>query len=172
MDLAPIIAAILDGYALPPWGEHGLAHWGRVMENGLRLAQRTGADTQVVTLFAVFHDSRRVNEDTDPDHGRRGAELALALRGRLYDLPGAAFELLYRACDLHTDCCSDPDRTVQTCFDADRLDLGRVGITPDPGRLCTKAARDPDVLHWAHLRAVDEVVPEAVAGFGVPVRGW
>lgn len=172
MDLARIVAEILDGYALPVWGEHGLAHWGRVMENGLRLAQKTKADPQVVTLFALFHDSRRVNEDTDRGHGRRGAELALALRGRLFDLTDWNFELLYRACDLHTDCRWDPNVTVQTCYDADRLDLGRVGVTPDPDRLCTKAARDPEMLGWAHLRAVEEVMPDVVAGFGVPARGW
>lgn len=172
MDLARIVTAILEGYTLPHWGAHGLAHWGRVMENGLRLAQRTGADPQVVTLFALFHDSRRENEDTDPGHGRRGAELALELRGRLYELPGPAFELLFRSCDLHTEARSDPDRTVRTCFDADRLDLGRVGITPDPELLCTKAARDPEMLAWAHPRAVGEVVPDVLAGFGVPARGW
>jgi len=29
------------------------------------------------------------------------------------------------------------DVTIQTCWDADRLDLGRVGIIPDPDRMCT-----------------------------------
>jgi uncharacterized protein len=172
VDLARVVAEILRGYALPVWGDHGLAHWGRVMENGLRLARRTGADTEVITLFALFHDSRRENEWTDPDHGRRGAELALSLRGRFFELSEAAFALLYRACELHTDCRWDPDRTVQTCFDADRLDLGRVGLTPDPDRLCTKAARDPDMLGWAHQRAVEDVVAEVIAGFDVPARGW
>ena len=40
--------------------------------------------------------------------------------------------------------------TLAVCLDADRLDLGRVGITPDPLRLSTSTARD-----IARLRALD-----------------
>ncbi|HSW29094.1 MAG TPA: hypothetical protein VLH75_06290 [Longimicrobiales bacterium] len=36
--------------------------------------------------------------------------------------------------------------------------LARVGITPDPRRLCTDAARDPEVLTWATLRGAREEV--------------
>jgi uncharacterized protein len=43
---------------------------------------------------------------------------------------------------------------VQTCWDADRLDLGRVGKRPDPRRLCTPAARDRDVIEWAYRRSL------------------
>jgi hypothetical protein len=32
--------------------------------------------------------------------------------------------------------------TLAVCLDADRLDLGRVGITPDPLRLSTATARE------------------------------
>lgn len=46
------------------------------------------------------------------------------------------------------------DATVLTCWDADRLDLGRVGIRPHPHRLCTEAARDPVLLEWAYQRSV------------------
>jgi hypothetical protein len=35
----------------------------------------------------------------------------------------------------------DGDITVQTCWDADRLDLPRVGIQPLPQFLCTEAAK-------------------------------
>jgi hypothetical protein len=33
-----LIAAILAQYRLPPFGIHGVTHWGRVLENGRRLA--------------------------------------------------------------------------------------------------------------------------------------
>lgn len=33
------------------------------------------------------------------------------------------------------------DATVNACFDADRLDLGRVGITPDPDKMATAQGR-------------------------------
>jgi len=127
-----------------------------------RLAQVTGAVVEVVQLFAVFHDSRRVNEVTDPGHGQRGAELAAELRGQLFDLPDADFDLLYQACVGHTDGLIEGDITVQTCWDADRLDLGRVGTAPDPRRLCTAAAKSAKMRKWADGRACFEVVPDLV----------
>ena len=39
----PILQAVLEDYALPWDGDHGVAHWARVLENGLRLAEETGA---------------------------------------------------------------------------------------------------------------------------------
>jgi uncharacterized protein len=56
-----ILSTILEDYALPRDGDHGIAHWARVYENGLRLAGETGAIVEVVRLFAVPHDSRRMN---------------------------------------------------------------------------------------------------------------
>jgi uncharacterized protein len=162
VNLPPILQAILEEYALPWGGDHGLAHWARVLENGLRLAGETGADGEVVQLFAVLHDSRRVNEATDPDHGARAAEFARALRGRWFDLRDHQFGLLHRACAGHTHERTHPDITIQTCWDADRLDLGRVGIAPHPARLCTEAARRPETIKWADSRATFQVIPELV----------
>jgi len=138
---APIVREILTGYRLPVDGIHGVGHWGRVLENGYQLAAETGANLDVVVLFALFHDSRRVNEDYDEGHGQRGAELARKMRASLPWLPEADFDLLTEACRLHTDGLLDGDVTLQTCWDADRLDLGRVGITPSVDRLCSDAAR-------------------------------
>jgi uncharacterized protein len=44
--------------------------------------------------------------------------------------------------------------TVSTCWDADRLDLGRVGIEPHPDYLCTAEARHPETIAAAHGRAL------------------
>jgi uncharacterized protein len=165
-DFPAILAAILDGYALPVRGDHGIIHWARVLENGLRIAQANGADREVVALFALFHDSRRVNEDQDDDHGLRGGEFARSLRGKLVHLDNHKFDLLFDACRLHTDGHTTGDRTLLACWDADRLDLGRVGITPDPRRLCTRAGRE--LLAWAHARAVEWHEPvEVLASWGV-----
>jgi uncharacterized protein len=76
LNLKPIIEAILQDYALPWHGIHGVSHWARVLENGLRIAKQTKANIEVVQLFAIFHDARRVNENVDDGHGMRGAELA------------------------------------------------------------------------------------------------
>src|SRR4051794_32035747 len=82
---------------------HGPAHWKRVETIGLRVAEASGADVTVVRLFAVFHDSQRENEGTDPQHGRRGAALATATRGDWFDLDDARFELLHHAISFHND---------------------------------------------------------------------
>jgi uncharacterized protein len=113
-------------------------------------------------LFAVLHDSRRINEGSDPDHGPRAAEFARTLRGRLFDLPDHEFRLLHRACAGHTHERTHPDVTIRTCWDADRLDIGRIGITPHPSRLCTEMAKRPAMIQWADGRASFGVVPELV----------
>lgn len=165
-DLPAIMAEILAGYQLPVDGYHGVVHWARVLENGLQLADRTGADREVVTLFALFHDSRRVNEGRDDGHGLRGGEFAKSLRGTLVHLDDARFDLLFEACRLHTNGLTAGETTLQACWDADRLDLGRVGVTPRRDRLCTDAART--LLPWAHARAVDGIHPiEVLTSWGV-----
>lgn len=130
-------------------GIHGIAHWARVRTNGIRLAEQTGANPEVVELFAFLHDSKRLNDGRDPKHGARAAEFAASLRGSLLTLSEKEFELLRFACEYHTDGLTEADITIQTCWDADRLDLGRVGIRPDPRHLCTPAARESAMIEWA-----------------------
>ena len=171
IDLKLLVHRILEDYALPPHGTHGVGHWARVLENGLRLATATDAKIEVVQLFAVFHDSRRINEGYDDGHGCRGADLAAELR-HLFDLPDADFGLLCEACACHTDGETEADITIQTCWDADRLDLGRVGMIPAPKLLCTTAARTVEMIRWADGRAAFEVVPELVKGeWGIDLQG-
>jgi len=159
---AAIVARILERYSLPVRGMHGVLHWARVHENGRMLAAQEGADADVVALFALFHDARRMNENRDPGHGLRGAELARSLRGTLVHLDDRRFDLLHDACRLHTGGLTAGDITLQVCWDADRLDLGRVGIRPDPRLLCTDAARG--LIAEAHRRALSDWEPEVVAG--------
>jgi len=160
MDEAAIIREILKDYALPVRGYHGLDHWARVRENGLLIAGKVGANEDVVRLFALFHDSRRVGEQRDKGHGQRGGELARMLRWTLFDLGDQEFDLLYHACALHTDGLTDADPTIQACWDADRLDLGRCGITVSPALLCTDAARR--IMKWANERSLTGYVPPIV----------
>ncbi len=157
-----LLHLIRQSYTLPWHGTHGVVHWARVLENGLRIAAENSANVDVIRLFAVFHDSRRVNEGNDPGHGLRGAQFAQALRGTAFDLPDPEFALLYKACAEHTDGKTHGDITVQTCWDADRLDLGRVGIRPHRNYLCTDAAKDETTIQWAFARGMSDHVPESV----------
>jgi uncharacterized protein len=173
MNLKLIIHAILEEYTLPWHGTHGVGHWARVLENGLRLAEVTGANVDVVQLFAVFHDCRRVSEGTDFGHGQRAAEYVAELRGQVFDLADDQFNLLYDACAGHADGATTGDITIQTCWDADRLDLGRVGVYPDARRLSTRAAKIPKITKWADGRAGFWVIPELVqAEWGIDTSGW
>lgn len=132
---------------------HGLDHWLRVMHNGRELAAATGANLRVVELFAVLHDSRRQNENDDPEHGHRAAKHAEALRGHWLDLSDSEMDMLVKACRYHSDGLLEAELTVQVCWDADRLDLGRVGIRPRPEYLCTDYAKRQDVIDAAYRRS-------------------
>lgn len=133
-------------------GHHGISHWTRVESVGLALAAETGANARVVSLFALFHDACRIDEYDDPRHGARGAGLAGRLHGVLFDATDAEMALLVDACTGHSDGHLEADVTVQTCWDADRLDLPRVGVRPLPRFLCTEAARRRAVVGAARPR--------------------
>lgn len=141
-----LIIRILHDQITSWQGIHGLTHWGRVYENGMRLSEESGANRKVVELFAFLHDLQRHDDGADFGHGHRGAEYAKKLRGEFFELDDAEFDLLYIACRDHTDEVSHDDVTIQTCWDSDRLDLGRVGVTPAPEFLSTDAARRPDTI--------------------------
>ena len=71
-----ILRAAMNRFELDRDGIHGVAHWGRVRANGFRLAQLTGANVYVVELFALIHDSCRIDDGHDPEHGLRAAGFA------------------------------------------------------------------------------------------------
>ena len=154
-----LLPGILAQYRLNPDGIHGATHWGRVLENGRRLAAATGADPAIIEMFAIFHDACRWSEGRDPEHGPRGARLAEALRAKT-GLDGSQLEDLLNACQCHTRGPGPgASVTVLTCLDADRLDIPRVGLAVRPGLLFNPAAREPRMLEWASDRAGRLVVP-------------
>ena len=97
---------------------------------------------EIVRLFALFHDSCRHDEYADPGHGPRGAQLAIDFRqAGHFHLDDPRMELLVTACRIHNGGMPQSNSTLAVCLDADRLDLGRVGITPDPEYLSTPTAK-------------------------------
>ena len=128
-------------FKLAPDSLHGPTHWQKVENIGLAIARRNGADQEVVRLFAWLHDSCRRNEFTDEKHGERASKLAKQLRGKYFKLTDDQFEKLHFACKNHAHGMVCEDVTVGTCWDADRLDLGRVGTNPEEEYMSTKEGK-------------------------------
>ena len=126
---------------LGEYSVHGVSHWDRVARNA-EVLTTSDVDELVVKAFAYIHDVERVNESDDLQHGPRAALLVDEIRSsELSFLNDQEIEQLKEACRLHTLRHRTEDATVNACFDADRLDLGRVGITPNPDKMATVAGR-------------------------------
>lgn len=134
-------------------GLHGIGHWSRVRVNGALICEAEGADKQIVTYFALLHDACRENEYADPNHGRRASDLAKTLRDDYIHLNNHQFDLLLEALEGHTGGSNPSDLNVAACWDADRLDIGRVGSIPDPRYLFTEYARQDTVIKNALRRS-------------------
>ena len=133
-------------FALGPHSLHGPDHWQRVERNALEIASADATtDVVLVRLFAVLHDSHRQNEGHDPEHGARAAAWVRHLQGDRFDLAADRLALLCDACILHDKGRTSTDPTIGACWDADRLDLPRVGMIVDSRYLST--ARGKQLAH-------------------------
>lgn len=150
----PLWNLVTAQFRLGSHTDHGPSHWLTVRRNGLYLARHHAADEEIVRLFALFHDSCRHDEYADPEHGPRGAQLALDFRqAGHFQLDDLRMDLLVTACQIHNGGPPQTEPTLAVCLDADRLDLGRVGITPDPSLLSTTTAQDIATRQaWDELR--------------------
>lgn len=141
-----LLCWLLAEQSFRPAGIHGLSHWGRVRAFGLTLAEQTGADREIVRLFAWLHDACRRSDGRDSNHGRRAADLALQLRGRFIFLDDERFSRLHAALAGHVDGDTSQDPDIGCCWDADRLDLPRVGIRIRRRYLSTAPAGEKSLL--------------------------
>lgn len=117
---------------------HGVEHWDRVAKFGEMLFTE-GADRDVIMAFAYLHDSERKDNGEDLNHGKRASIFIDTIRdSKLFFLNDSQIAKLKRACELHTIEHRTGDMTIDICFDADRMDLLRVGIKPLPDRMATK----------------------------------
>ena len=143
----------------PQFSIHGLDHWRRVAWNAQRLMEdvdvhkRLNIDKTIVYHFAYLHDSCRINDGHDIDHGVRAAERVIDwwAKGWVKLTQGQALTLA-TACQLHNYAHQVNDPTIACCLDADRLDLGRCGIICNPDRLSL-----PKSHNW-----VDGCLPELI----------
>lgn len=119
---------------------HGLGHWLNVERNGLHIAKLSGADPEVVSYFAYLHDCKRTNDKEDFIHGKNAADFAIEHR-EFISLDDKQFEMLVVACCDHTLGTITECPTIGTCWDADRLELTRVGFVVNPTLLNTQEAK-------------------------------
>jgi len=142
-NLESIRSWALSQFTLGADSHHGPEHWEKVYINGVMLAEKTnGADVLVVKLFSLLHDCRRTKDGYDRKHGKRAAESLQGIRGSLLFLDDDQFRLLEAACSGHTDGSISDDPTIGCCWDADRLELTRVGIKLKKRFFSTQAAKD------------------------------
>lgn len=162
-----------------PWARmesrlHGPEHWSRVAAYGAALGEATGLAAGArrgVQIFAWTHDLARVTDGNDPEHGERGAILFRELAPTVFPRLGARERAwIEAAIRLHNkgmtavdavdtgviELPGEPRRPliafVGCCWDADRLDLLRLGMTPRPERMSTG--------HW------EAILPRARAEHG------
>ena len=136
-------------------GVHGFAHWRAIYRNGIKLFPEI--DKTLLFYFSVFHDFFRNNDFSDKAHGKR-ALVALPLIKENLKMKGKDKSKIQEQLDIlaftfehHDDnpeeynAIENPlkdNTTVRILIDADRLDLGRVGITPLSEYLLTEQGKE------------------------------
>ena len=138
-DRSGLLAMIRSEFKLDWQGIHGASHWARVLHHGKNIGQWRQADLLVVELFGFLHDSCRWSDGKDQLHGERAAEFAHDIHGDYFQLSNLQLDYLCYALRYHSGGEVSTNATIQTCWDADRLDLGRVGIVPSPLYLSQEA---------------------------------
>ena len=123
---------------------HGLEHWKKVEQNAILLSKQNGVDEEVVRLFAYLHDCRRQHDFEDLEHGYRASKFVIKLYkiGILSFLSDDRVKKLAEACEHHnTADVRELDPTIGACYDADRIELIRFGITPEPIFMSTEMGK-------------------------------
>ena len=144
-----LLDLIINQFQLDVEGDHGIKHWRRVFEIGNYLTKETKADIKIVNLFAYLHDSRREDESDDLEHGKRASVFVRELYDRkLLSISKEQLDKLLFACEHHNNPnIKSEDITIQTCWDADMLDLWRIGVMPDKHFLNTDFAKQEKVIN-------------------------
>lgn len=137
---------------------HGLAHHSRVHLNAkLICMHHSEVNFKVCSLFAFLHDIGRLNDGIDIEHGDRSSLIVKEIGSCALNLDIKGFDQLVFAIKHHSDGYTSKDMTIGACWDADRLDLYRVGIMPKSEKLNTAYAKQIDVIESASNRSANWV---------------
>lgn len=121
---------------------HGENHWLRVTKVGLELARELNdCDLTVIFLFGLLHDTQRLKEGSDPQHGERASHFVQRMNNGVFLLSDKQLKMLAYACHEHNNGKISDDPTIGICWDADRLNLWRIGRVPRQRFLSTDSAK-------------------------------
>ncbi|KPK51654.1 MAG: hypothetical protein AMS22_10545 [Thiotrichales bacterium SG8_50] len=142
---------------------HGPAHWARVHRFGQALSEHLDLSrdgTQCVAVFAWTHDLARIDDGGGNQHAHDGASLLDPAWATVFpDLSVEQVELVRTAVRYHSDGLTaeaayyhgyfdhlghDDDEVIAIigcCWDADRLDLLRLGAQPKTRYMSTDGWR-------------------------------
>jgi uncharacterized protein len=144
---------------------HGPRHWRDVARVGMALsAGRVDADADVLLLFAAAHDTQRLSEYADPEHGLRAS---IVVRKMQLPLTSGQLDTLVVALALHDLGAKTKNATIGCCWDADRLTLWRVGLVPHPGLLSGEDAEGFIEFGKQIVAGDDRSWDEIVEGYGL-----
>jgi uncharacterized protein len=174
---AQIIKA-LKAHARFPSRIHGPAHWARVHRFGVLLAEREqlpAAGRVCVEVFAWVHDLAREDDSGSNHHAIEGAASLDRVLPAIFDgLSSEQVETIRAAIRYHSDGMTAGRAydagafddlawprelvvpTIGCCWDADRLDLPRVGVHPGAQFMSTSAWREVLPLSEQVHRSVGE----------------
>jgi len=156
-EISRIKELAIDRYHGDRFGYNGPVHWDRTWENAKLLIPFTQANPTVVQLFCYLHDCCSIHDGQEPEHGPAAAFFIKQNRTLFSFLTAQEFKLLVDACAGHTDHQLSTSPTIGTCWDADRLDLGRFGIYPKNEFFSTQAAKNPAIIERAYQNSIAEI---------------
>lgn len=133
-DWGRLLGEARDGATLAQEPMHGELHWRGVAWAGLRVRELApGISPGVMVAFGLLHDCRRETDDWDPEHGERAALVAARSRPLKRLLGAEGRELVAEACRLHERGMTRHEApAIGACWDADRVNLVRLGFRLDP----------------------------------------
>ncbi|MEP3667762.1 MAG: hypothetical protein ABJN42_13640 [Roseibium sp.] len=131
---ADLLAEAREGAYLKDSPIHGEIHWRAVAAIGFNLAllrPEKKISRKFILAFAMMHDCRRFEEDMDPGHGARAADLSQKSNTLHSIIRQDDIGDFSDACMLHDKGCVDlTNHNIGACFDADRYALVRLDIQP------------------------------------------
>ncbi len=111
------------------------------------LAEKYGADKEVIKYFAFLHDIARESEFNDPNHGKRASKIASGFVSKQKQK-----EQLVEAIKNHNNPnYKTKDKTIMSCLDADRMDYDRTGVEVDQKYLFF-SSKNSELNFWEKVK--------------------